>query len=137
MKFSEAKIESGIPGTPLGNPIARLVGSTSSACHFASWSLWPSSCPRALPSSSSSSSSQPWRSRSFAFSGVSVGHWLGGGGVPCMTQSRSATRMRFTSAVAGTGFALSVPTPQLLPGHPAPTFGMASFKPPSVRLPPP
>src|SRR6266542_7024080 len=28
MKFSGRKIESGMPGTPLGNPIASLVGST-------------------------------------------------------------------------------------------------------------
>src|SRR5207245_10840147 len=94
------KMESGMPGTLLGNPIAAFVGSTR------------------VPS-------------------FSVGHWLDGGGVPCITHSRNAARTRLTSPVAGTGLALNVPVPQLLPGQPAPTFGMFSVMPPSLRLPPP
>src|SRR6266404_74843 len=86
MKFSGRKIESGMPGTPLGNPMAALVGSTR--VFFAS-----------------------------------VGHWLGGGSTPSITQSRKATRIRLTSPVAGTGFASNVPVPQLLPGHPTTFFG--------------
>src|ERR1700682_4453782 len=80
MKFSGRKIESGMPGTPLGNPIAAFVGLT-----------------RVLS--------------------ARVGHWLGGGGVSFIPHSRNAARTRLTSAVAGTGFALSVPRPQLLPGQ--------------------
>src|SRR6267143_2135781 len=63
-----------------------------------------------------------------------VGHWLDGGGVPCITQSRKAARTRLTSPVAGTGLALKVPVPQLLPGQPAPTFAGLSVV---VPLPPP
>src|SRR5439155_4366157 len=97
MKFSRRKIESGMPGTPLGNPIAALVGSTR--VFFAS-----------------------------------VGHWLGGGSTPRITQSRKAIRIRLTSPVAGTGFARNVPVPQLLPGHPTTLFGGFSVV---VPLPPP
>ena len=104
-KFSGRKIESGMPGTPLGKPIAALLASTSVRSAFA---------PRIS------------------------GHLLAGGSVPFITHSRSATRIRLTSAVAGTGFARSVPVPQLLPGQPAPTFGIASLKlpppPPCVEL---
>src|SRR5256885_16778544 len=52
-----------------------------------------------------------------AFAPRISGHLLAGGSVPFITHSRSATRMRLTSAVAGTGFARSVPRPQLLPGQ--------------------
>ena len=55
------------------------------------------------------------------------GQLLAGGSVPFITHSRSATRRRLTSAVAGTGFALSVPVPQLLPGQFAPVAAGASF----------
>ena len=86
-KFSGRKIDDGTPGTPLGNPIAAWVGSTSVRSFFA-------------PSMS--------------------GHLLGGGAVSFITQSRSATRRRFTSCVAGTGLATNVPVPQLFPGQLAP-----------------
>src|SRR2546425_7183306 len=105
MKFWARKIESGIPGTLLGNPIAAFVESTS------------------VPS-------------------PRVGHWLGGGDVSCITHSRNADRTRFTSAVAGTGLAVNVPRPQLLPGQftaLAPTGRggfcvVAPLPPPSVEL---
>src|SRR3954469_22687470 len=96
-KFSARKIDSGIPGTPLGKPIAALFASTSV--------------------------------RSFLAPDIS-GHLLVGGSVPFSTQSRSATRRRFVSAVAGTGFARSVPVPQLLPGQLAPVGLVAWLKPP-------
>jgi len=63
-----------------------------------------------------------------------VGHWLGGGSTPRITQSRKAIRIRLTSPVAGTGFARNVPVPQLLPGHPTTLFGGFSVV---VPLPPP
>jgi hypothetical protein len=66
------------------------------------------------------------------------GHLLGGGSVPFSTHSRSATRRRLTSAVAGTGFAGNVPVPQLLPGQFAPLregfWVIAPFPPPCVEL---
>src|SRR2546425_3987763 len=103
-----------MPGTPVGNPIAACVGSTSCGCHFGFFPfLWSSRSPP-LRSSSSSSSRSPSRP-SLALIGFSVGHWLGGGGVSFITQSRRATRTRFTSPVDGTGLALNVPLPQLLP----------------------
>ena len=92
-------------GTPLGNPMSALVGST--------------------------------RARSF-FGPRILGQMLSGGSVPFITHSRNATRSRLTKAVAGTGFARSVPVPQLLPGQLAPTFGgfssMAPLPPPWVEL---
>src|SRR5687767_8649974 len=98
-------MESGIPGTPLGKPIAALVGST--------------------------------RLRSCLAPPIS-GHLLAGGSLPVNTHSRSATRRRLTSAVAGTGLARSVPVPQLLPGQFAPVAAGASFiwplPPPWVEL---
>src|SRR6266404_2104532 len=104
-----------MPGTPVGNPIAACVGSTSSGCHFGFFpSLWSSRSP---PLRSSSSSSRSPSRPSLALIGFNVGHWLGGGGVSLVTQSRRATRTRFTSPVDGTGLALNVPLPQLLPGH--------------------
>ena len=95
-----------MPGTPLGKPIADLVGST--------------------------------RLRSFLAPCIN-GQRLAGGGVSFITHSRKATRIRLTSELAGTGFALSVPVPQLFPGQLAPVAGRASLKPLSVasRLPPP
>src|SRR5947208_16071928 len=67
------------------------------------------------------------------------GQGLAGGGVSLITHSPKATRIRLTIELAGTGFALSVPVPQLFPGQLAPVAGRASLKPLSVasRLPPP
>ena len=46
-----------------------------------------------------------------------------GGGVLFMTQSRKAGRSRLARWFAGTGLALSVPVPQLLPGQPTTLAG--------------
>src|SRR5213594_3509538 len=104
-KFSGRKNESGIPGIPLGKPIATFVAST--------------------------------RLRSFLGPCLS-GHRLGGGGVPFITQSRKAARIRLTSPVAGTGLASSVPRPQLLPGQLTGALGgccvVVPLPPPCVEL---
>src|SRR6266853_533980 len=94
--------------------------------------------PRYVPSGASRSTVGTPRLRSFLAPSIN-GQRLGGGGVPFITHSRKATRIRLTSELAGTGFALSVPVPQLFPGQLAPVAGRASLKPLSVasRLPPP
>ena len=66
------------------------------------------------------------------------GQTLSGGSIPFVTQSRSATRIRFVSSVEGTGLTGIVPVPQLFPGQFAPVVEGISFiaplLPPCVEL---
>src|SRR5262249_60149741 len=48
---------------------------------------------------------------------ASVGHTLGGGGVPLITQLRKCARIAFTVCVCGTGLAGKIAFPQLFPGQ--------------------
>src|SRR3974390_1969633 len=52
-----------------------------------------------------------------------VGHTLGGGGVPFITQFLKCARSAFTVCVCGTGLAGKTALPQLLPGQAGPTGG--------------
>src|SRR5262245_1330837 len=54
---------------------------------------------------------------------ASVGHTLGGGGVPFITQLRKCARIAFTVCVWGTGLAGKIALPQLFPGQAGPIGG--------------